>query len=239
MAILSKGARPEFGVDSHYELDRALLAGFVTPGEELPPGQRKVAAQRMRARIAAVDYWKLEGKLPTHKHLAERLDVSESCLSNQFPKKNELYAFPPPELARSFAGASRPSRSWPEIAQLLRPVFDDLETSNLGRLLMAGLVKMHRAEPQLAESDAYFATAMRSAIRYRRPRRTLPIATLFGDGVRLAFEDWVDEGTPHLSFVADRVASLVIGPVQNAYDALLIEPTNISRPDGHIIGLHP
>ena len=35
MAILSKGARPEFGVDSHYELDRALLAGFLTPGEEL------------------------------------------------------------------------------------------------------------------------------------------------------------------------------------------------------------
>jgi hypothetical protein len=223
MAILSKRARPEFGVDSHYEIDRALLAGFVTPGEDLPLGQRKIAAGRMRARFAAVDYWKTDGKLPSHKHLAERLGTSERCLSYQFPKQNEIYAFPPPELARSFAGASRSSRAWPDIANLIRPVFDDLETNTLGRTFMAGLVDMHRGEPQLAESDAYFATAMRSAIRYRRPRRTLPIANLFTDGVRLAFEDWVATGTPHLSFVADRLASLLIGPVQNAYDALLIE----------------
>lgn len=236
MAILSKGARPEFGIDSHYEIDRALLAGFVTPGEELPHGQRKIAAGRMRARFAAVDYWTLEGKLPSHKHLAERLATSERCLSYQFPKQSEIYAFPPPELARSFAGASRSSRAWPEIANLIRPVFDDLETNTLGRTFMAGLVSMHRGEPQLAESDAYFSAAMRSAIRYRRPRRTLPIANLFTDGVRLAFEDWVDAGTPHLSFAADRVASLLTGPVQNAYDALLIEPTTVRLTDGAVTG---
>ena len=224
MAILSRGAGPESGPDSFEGLDRALLAGFVTPGVELGFGKSKLAASRIRARVAAVELWLREGKQPSHTAVAERLQVSDRCLTYQFSKQSELYAFPPPELATALVEASSLSREWPQIAGLIRSVFDALETNQQGRCLMAGLVAIHRADPDLNDTDAYFAMRMRAAIRDHRPRRTLAIANLFTGGLRLAFEDWVDEGEPNLSFVADRVGRLLTGPVSNAYDALLSEP---------------
>lgn len=225
MAILPRGAAPASGPDSFEELDRALLAGFVVPGTELPFGQRKIAAGRLRARVAAVEFWVAKRSPPSHQELAERIGISDRCLSYQFPKQSELYAFPPPELARSLVGASASSRVWSEIALLTRPVFDALETNRAGRSLMAGLVVIHRANPDLGDTDAYFAMAMRASIRDHRHRRTLSIANLFTAGVRMAFEDWVDAGEPNLEFVADRVGRFLVGPVHEAYEALLAQPS--------------
>ena len=224
MAVLPRGAAPGSGPDSFDELDRALLAGFVVPGTELPFGQRKIAAGRLRARVAAVEFWVVEGSEPSHQELADRIGMSDRCLSYQFPKQSELYAFPPPELARSLVGASASSRVWSEIALLTRPVFEALETNKAGRSLMAGLVMIHRTNPDLGDTDAYFAMAMRASIRDHRHRRTLSIENLFTAGVRMAFEDWVDAGEPNLDFVADQVARFLVGPVHDAYEALLAQP---------------
>ncbi len=234
MAILPRGAAPGSGPDSFDELDRALLAGFVVPGTELPFVQRKIAAGRVRARVAAVEFWVVEGSQPLHQELAERIGMSDRCLSYQFTKQSELYAFPPPELARSLVGASASSRVWSEIALLIRPVFDALETNKAGRSLMAGLVMIHRANPDLGDTDAFFAMAIRASIRDHRHRRTLSIANLFTAGVRLAFEDWVDADEPSLEFVADRVGRFLVGPVQAAYEALLAQPlaSNDRKPAG-------
>lgn len=234
MAILTRGAGPGSGPDSFDALDRALLAGFVVPGTELPFGQRKIAAGRLRARVAAVEFWASEGTQPSHRELAERAGMSDRCLSYQFPKQSELYAFPPPELARSLVGTSASSRVWSGIAVLIRPVFEALETNMQGRSLMAGLVMIHRANPDLGDTDAYFAMAMRASIRDHRHRRTLSIANLFTAGVRLAFEDWVDAGEPNLEFVADRVGRFLVGPVNDAYEALLAQQpaSNDRKPAG-------
>jgi hypothetical protein len=83
---------------------------------------------------------------------------------------------------------------------------------------------IHRANPELDDTDAYFATGMRAAIRDQRPRRALSVANLFTAGVRMIFEDWVDAGEPNLEFVADCVARFLIGPVSEAYEALVAEP---------------
>ena len=230
MAILRRGAARGSVPDSFDELDRALLAGFMEPGTELPFGQRKIAAGRLRARVAAVEFWVSEGTQPSHNELAERIGMSDRCLSYQFPKQSELYAFPPPELARSLVGASASSRVWSEISLLIRPVFEALETNKAGRSLMAGLVLIHRANTDLGDTDAYFAIAMRTSIRDHRHRRTLPIANLFTAGVRMAFEDWVDAGEPNLEYVADRVGRFLVGPVHDAYEALLAQPPASNKP---------
>ena len=103
MAILPKGARPDSGPDSYDELDRELLAGFVVPGVELPFGQRKIAAGRLRARVTAVEYWISEGEQPSHKLLAERLGMSDRCLSYQFPKHR---------CSKRWKPTCRAARSW-------------------------------------------------------------------------------------------------------------------------------
>ena len=105
-------------------------------------------------------------------------------------------------------------------------MFEALETNVQGCSLMDGLVAIHRGNPDLAESDAYFSMTLRAGIRDHRPRRTWAIANLFTGGVRMAFEDWIDAGQPHLTFVADRVGQFLIGPVQDAYNALLAQPTS-------------
>ena len=227
MAILRRGAARGSGPDSFDELGRALLAGFMVPGTELPFGQRKIAAGRLRARVAAVEFLVSEGTQPSHNELAERIGMSDRCLSYQFPRRSELYAFPPPELARSLVGASASSRVWSEISLLIRPVFEALETNKAGRSLMAGLVMIHRANPDLGDTDAYFAIAMRTSIRDHRHRRTLSIANLFTAGVRMAFEDWVDAGEPNLEYVADRVGRFLVGPVHDAYEALRIPASTL------------
>lgn len=89
---------------------------------------------------------------------------------------------------------------------------------------MAGLVRLHKAHPELSDSDAIFSRALREKLRERRSYRTLSIVELFAGGVRLAFQDWVDAGEPDLEFVADRVTAFVNGPVRCAYDALLELP---------------
>jgi hypothetical protein len=154
MTILSRGAGPRSGPYPFDALDRALLAGFVAPVVELGFGKRKIAAARLRARMAAVELWLREGEQPSHTFLAERLQISDRCLSYQFPKQSELYALPQPELATALVEASSLSREWTEIADLIRPVFNALETNQQGRSLMAGLVTIHRAEPDLNDTDA-------------------------------------------------------------------------------------
>lgn len=228
--ILHHGAGPGTGPDSFDERNRALLAGFFAPGIELPFGQRKIAAGRLRARVAAVELWATEGTQPSHRALAARIGMSDRCLSYQFPKQSELYAFPPPELARSLVLASSSSRVWSDMALLIRPVFEALETNTAGRSLLAGLVTIHRANPDLGEIDAYFAMALRSLIRDHRHRRTLSIANLFTAGIRMAFEDWVDAGEPNLEYVADRAGRFLVGPINDAYEALLaLEPAELEN----------
>ncbi len=126
--------------------------------------------------------------------------------------------------------ASSSSRVWSDMALLIRPVFEALETNTAGRSLLAGLVTIHRANPDLGEIDAYFAMALRSLIRDHRHRRTLSIANLFTAGIRMAFEDWVDAGEPNLEYVADRAGRFLVGPINDAYEALLaLEPAELEN----------
>lgn len=203
-----------------YFPDDVVLSGFVTPNLELGCGAARVIAARLRTRMVAVDAWVVTGKRLSHQALAVRMGMSERCLSYRFADQSELYAFPPPELARSLTGATTGVSAWDEVAALIFPVFSALEANSGGRMLMSGLVRLHRAQPDLCESDGYFAHALREAIRTKRPRHTLAIAGLFTDGIRTAFEDWLDDGEPDLQFVAERVAHLILGPVQQAYTAL-------------------
>lgn len=226
MAILPRGPRPADGTRSWDELDSAILLGFVVDEKSLSPAKRKTAAARLRASAYAVDRWMSDGTQSSHADIASAVEMSGRWLSSQFPRKNELYAFPPAEMARSCAllsGASS-SHEWDDIAQLVRPAFTLLQANPTGKELMAGLVRLHRVYPELGEADAVFSLTLREELRERRSDRTLSIVELFACGVRLAFQDWVDAGEPDLEFVADRVTAFVNGPVRRAYDALLELP---------------
>jgi hypothetical protein len=222
MTILPRGPRPASGSESWTALDDALLFGFLSPFDALTPGRRRTLASRMRARVYAVDAWVAAGAPPTRKSIASAVDMSDRWLSTQFPRKTDLYAFPPPELARSCAVSSAQSktRSWDDIANCIRPVFVILQENNDGRRLMAGLVQLYEQHTDLNETNSAFATELRKGITWRRPRKTLSIADLFAGGLRLAFEDWVEAGQPDTTFVADRVEALVVGPIAQAYGAL-------------------
>ena len=200
--------------------DWEVLAGFVSPSGDLEYGEAKLMASRLRARVVAVDAWLVSGNRLTHMGLADRLGMSGRCLSNHFASQSELYAFPPPELARSLGSATAGAIGWDEVAALTVPVFRVLESNTCGRVLMAGLVRLHRSHPDHCEHDGYFAHALRDSMGNKRPRHTMAIVGLFTDGIRTVFEDWVDDGEPNLEFVAARVAHLIQGPVQTAFDAL-------------------
>jgi hypothetical protein len=219
MSILKDGRRPATGPDSHDALDRAVVAGFVTPGVVLSHGRRKLLVTRLRARMIAVDAWTLSGRRLTQKALAKQLGISDRGLSLHFPVLGAVYAFPPPELALSMCGASVKATAWDDIAASLVPVFQALDGNPHGRSLLSGLVRLHRAHQELADADGYFAHAMRDAISTKRERSTLAICGLFTDGFRTILEDWVDQDEPSLMYVAERVDQLLIGPVQNAYAA--------------------
>jgi hypothetical protein len=220
MTILTKDRHPATGPDSYYALDQAVLAGFVVPGVDLPHGQRKIAAARLRARMIAVDSWLETGERPSNRVLAERLGMSERCLSYQFESQSALYAFPPPELALSMSAACAGITAWSEIARLVGPLFVALDANPQGRMLLSGLVRLHRSHPALADMDGYFAHALRNAISGKCQRCTLSIIGLFTDGFRVVLEDWVDLGEPSLLFVSDCVGRLIVGPVRSAFDAL-------------------
>lgn len=209
-------------------LERTLLAGFVNPDVEMPHGERKITVARLRARMAAVDAWVSTGHRISHQALAKRLEMSERYLSYQFPAQSGLYAFPPPELALSMSGASANAIEWTDVAKTVRPVFLAMDTNLQGRGLLSGLVQLHRAHPSLAETDGYFANALRNAITGKRERNTLAIVGLFTDGFRAALEDWVDCGEPSLTFVAERVEMLLVGPVQRAFEILILTSENMS-----------
>ncbi len=140
--------------------DRAVVAGFVNPNLELGYGATKVLAGRLRARMVAVDAWVITGERLCHKVLADRLGISGSGLSYQFTDQNELYAFPPPELARSLSSATAPVTNWDEVAALTVPVFEALESNPQGRVLMAGLVRVHRRHPDLCNTFTIPITAV-------------------------------------------------------------------------------
>ena len=142
MAILPRGPRPADGASSWDEVDSAILLGFVVDENSLSPAKRKTAAARIRASAYAVDHWLHDGVEPSHAEIASAVGMSGRWLSSQFPRKNELYAFPPAEMARSCAllsGASS-SHAWDDIAELVRPAFTLLQANPPGKKLMAGLV---------------------------------------------------------------------------------------------------
>ncbi len=208
----------------HRPDDLVVTAGFVIADVDTSDAARKLLVTRLHARMAAVDGWRNSGERLTHRVLAERIGMSERWLSYQFPIQSELYAFPPPELALSLSGAAKNVTGWEDVANMVGRVFSAMESNAQGRMLMAGLVRLHRAHPALCEHDGHFAHSLREAIRSKRPRPTLAIAGLFTDGIRTAFEDWVDAGEPDLDFVALRVAELLLGPVQAAFIALSDNP---------------
>ena len=220
MTILTKDRHPATGPNSYCALNQAVLAGFVVPGVDLPHGQRKIAAARLRARMMAVDSWLGTGTRPSNHVLAERLGMSERCLSYQFENQSALYAFPPPELALSMSAACGGSTAWTDIARLVGPIFVALDTNPQGRMLLSGLVRLHRSSPALTDMDGYFAHALRDAIGGKRQRCTRPIIGLFTDGFRVALEDSVDLGEPSLMFVSGCVGRLILGPVRCAFEAL-------------------
>jgi hypothetical protein len=199
--------------------DSHILSGFVDPG----PGRyldRRVLADCLRARMAAVQVWVETGERVSQKSLAKHLLKSERWLSIHFKNHLELYALPPPELARRLSSATADVLGWTEIAERTVPVFNALDGNPYGRALFAGLVRLHRAHPDLTDCDAYFDHALQKALSTKRQRHTLAITGLFTDGIIVAFEDWVDDGEPSLRFVAERVANLIQGPVRQAFEAL-------------------
>ncbi len=220
MATQWTDPHPDSGPETHCASREVFLNGFVVPGTIVPFGQAKVVVGVLRARLAAVEAALEEGlSVPMH-DLAARLHMSYGWLHFHFPVKTALYAFPPPELAESLGGAGAAATSWADVGPLVRPVVLALDANPEGRSLLSGLVMLHRANPTLAASDGYFASALHEQVRGHVSPRALSLVGFFTDGLRNAIGEWVDAGQPSLEFVADRVDRLLTAASNLQLDAV-------------------
>ena len=85
------------------EIEERLLRGFVPSGCSVAHGVRKQLAVRIRARCYAVDVALRNGIGTPLREIADRINVTERNLRQHFRHKEDLFAFPPTEIATALA----------------------------------------------------------------------------------------------------------------------------------------
>ena len=194
------------------EVELAMLAGFVDPACEPAHGDRKQAALVLRMRIAAVVLAHSGGLKAFAKSAAAQCGVSERTIARHFPVREALFAFPPPEMALAMVGAARLAGSWEDVELLARRVFVALDSNQVGRDLMSGLVAVHRSNPSLRAADGYFLAEFQGLLAQRvgpNYARALPLVGLFTEALRESFRVWADSPGESTTVVFDRAVSFL------------------------------
>jgi AcrR family transcriptional regulator len=189
-----------------------LLQGFIPIQSKIVHGERKCSAIVIRARCEAVSAALLTGRTTPLRELAERTKVSERTLNRRFRHKDELYAFPPPEIASALAKSTVQSSSWAEVREALMQIMEALEANQSGRTLLLHLVELRRRSPHLEASDNHFAHELRQQLLCvpQEFQRQLGVwIGFFTDGFRDALTAWARTPEKPLSTVAGEIFKLL------------------------------
>jgi AcrR family transcriptional regulator len=194
------------------EIEEILLRGFVPSGTALAHGLRKQLAVSIRARCSAVEGALRNGLHAPLRDVAARIGVTERNLRQHFRHKEDLFAFPPPEIATALAFMTVEATSWAEVRNVTTQLLGDLETNTDGRLLLQRLAELHQRERHLGAADNHFA----HELRHQLSCVPLPFQGRFGDwvgtftdGFRRALVVWSLTPDEPLASVADEVFSLL------------------------------
>jgi hypothetical protein len=194
------------------DVETALLGGFVVPGAVLGHGERKRAASRLRARMAAVSLAAEMGGAATLCLVAQHAGSSERNFSRWFPVRGAIYAFPPPEFGVALGKLAANAQSWKDIGDSVRPLLAMLDANPEGRQFMADLAKLHRTHAWMRLSDGYFAAEIQQVIQANLERagfRALSLLAYFTEGVRGAFDEWSNDPSASVMIVADAIDDLI------------------------------
>jgi hypothetical protein len=194
------------------EVEMALLAGFIVPGVPLRHGERKRAAARLRARIAAVAVAVEMGASATLFVVAQHAGSSERNFSRWFPARGAMFAFPPPEFGNALGKLAAKATSWPEIGRAIRPLLEALDGNHEGRRFMADLANLRRDHPWIRSSDGYFSEEIRTVIEanvHRAGPKMVSLLGYFTEGIRGAFDDWSHDPSVSVMIVADAIEDLI------------------------------
>jgi hypothetical protein len=197
------------------ENELALLSGFMAPNADMAHGARKTAAWKMRARVTGATLAREAGpggaKI-SRKLLAEAVGVSERIHLATFTQREAVFAFPPPEMGEAFVAVASDAISWADLGARLRPVFTALDMNGIGKQLIRDLVAVHAYNPELEQSDGYFATELRcgfDSFVKRSVTQTRGLAGYLTEGLREALRDWVTSEESSIMSVSDGVEELV------------------------------
>lgn len=194
------------------DVELALLAGFVVPGARLGQRERKMAAMRMRARIAAVAVAVEKGSDATICLVAERAGSSRRNFSRWFPTRAAMFAFPPPEFGAALGKLASTAGSWAEVGASIRPLLAALDNNPEGRRFMADLAKLHRAHAWIRHADGYFAAEVQVVIQANSNRvggKVMSLVAYFTEGLRAAFDEWSNDPSASVMIVADEIDELI------------------------------
>jgi AcrR family transcriptional regulator len=194
------------------EIEELLLRGFVPSGKVLAHGERKQLAVKIRARCFAVDVALGTGVKTPLREVAEMINVTERSLRTHFRHKEDLFAFPPPEIATALAFMTVGAESWLKVRELTERLLSDLDANPQGRFLILRLVELHQREPRLGASDNHFAHELRhqlSCISKEFKQRPGEWVGFFTDGFRSSLVQWSLRPNEPLISVADRVFALL------------------------------
>jgi AcrR family transcriptional regulator len=197
------------------EIEELLLRGFIPPGKTIAHGPRKQLAVKIRARCCAVEIALRTGLGTPMRNVAAKIGITERNLHQHFRHKEDLFAFPPPEMATALAMMSIEAKSWLEVRDLTTQLLKDLETNTQGRLLLLRLVELHGREHHLGSSDNHFAHELRqklSCVPLPFQGRLGDWVGFFTDGFRSSLIEWSQTPDEPLTSAVDRLFTL-LGPL--------------------------
>jgi hypothetical protein len=138
--------------------------------------------------------------------------VTERCIRTHFRHKEDLFAFPPPEIATALALMTIEADSWLKVREFTEQLLSDLDANLQGRSLILRLVELHQREPLLGASDNHFAHELRrqlSCVSSPFQQRLGEWVGFFTDGFRSSLVQWSLRPNEPLTLVADRVFALL------------------------------
>jgi AcrR family transcriptional regulator len=194
------------------EIEELLLRGFVPSGKVIAHGPRKLLAVKIRARCCAVEIALTHGIAAPMRKVADRIGITERNLHQHFRHKEDLYAFPPPEIATALALMTVGAASWQKVRELAELLFSDLEANGQGRLLLLRLVELHQRDRHLGASDNHFAHELRhhlSCVPVPFQAGLGDLVGFFTDGFRSSLIEWSLTPNEPLTSVVDRVFVLL------------------------------
>ncbi len=194
------------------EIEERLLRGFVPSGSAVAHGARKQLAVKIRARCYAVDVALRNGTGTPLREIADRINVTERNLRQHFRHKEDLFAFPPTEMATAIALMTVEAKSWSNAREATGQLLSDLDANLQGRLLLLRLVELHQREKHLGSSDNHFAHELRhqlSCIPVPFQARLTDWVGFFTDGLRSSLVEWSRTPVEPLASIVDRLFALL------------------------------